>query len=97
MTTGHFLDYEGPAAIDGVEFPFVRLRESLDGRLRSWEGSARMSAADVPEGFSPQLAGNDAVPVELPDGRQGQVLVTNVHFDGSRWTLHLMGTGPAPA
>lgn len=97
MTTGQFLDYDGPAAIDEVEFPAVRLREYLDGNLRGWEGMARVSTAGTPEGFSPNFAGNDPVTVELPDGRLGQALVTNVAFDGSSWTLHLTGTGPAPA
>lgn len=96
MSTGQPLDYEGPAAINGVEFSEVRLREYLDGHLRGWEGTSRIPAARIPEGFSPNFAGNDPVPVELPDGRHGMALVTNVSFDGTTWTIDLTGTGPAP-
>lgn len=54
-----------------------------------------MPAARAPEGFTPSLA-TDPVPVELPDGRHGKALVTNISFDGTGWTVELTGTGPAP-
>ncbi|WP_329376250.1 hypothetical protein [Streptomyces sp. NBC_01483] len=96
MTDGQFLHYDGPAAIDGTKFPTVSLREHRDGGLRSWDGSASMAVSQAPQGFAPDLSASDAVPVELPDGRHGKALVTNIHFDGSVWRLELTGTGPAP-
>jgi len=97
MTEGQFLHYDGPAAIDGTEFQNVSLREHREsGALRSWDGSATMALSQAPEGYAPDLSGRDAVPVELPDGRHGKALVTNLHFDGSTWRLELTGTGPAP-
>lgn len=95
MPAGQFLDYHGPVAVDGVEFPTGRLSEHREGNLRAWEGSAWVAASRTPEGFSPSLAG-DPVPVELPDGRRGMALVSNVRFDGAYWRLDLTGTGPAP-
>lgn len=100
MTDGQFLHYDGPVAIGGVQYPIGRLREHRepvgdDGHLRSWDGAAWIVAARAPEGFSPNLA-TDPVPVELPDGRHGNALVTNVTFDGAYWKLELTGTGPAP-
>lgn len=96
MTDGQFLHYDGPAAIDGTQFPNVSLREHREGEMRSWDGSATMAASQTPEGFAPDLSSRDAVPVELPDGRHGKALVTNIRFDGRSWRLELTGTGPAP-
>lgn len=97
MTEGQFLHYDGPATIGGVEYPTARLREHRDqSGLRSWDGSAGIAASRTPEGFRPNLSGSDAVPVQLPDGRHGKALVTNISFDGSYWSLELAGTGPAP-
>lgn len=97
MTNGQFLHYDGPAAIDGTEFPNVSLREHREGGgLRSWDGAATMTVSEAPEGFAPALASRDAVRVELPDGRQGKALLTNIRFDGRSWHLELTGTGPAP-
>lgn len=96
MANGQFLYYDGPATIDGTEFPVVSLREHREGEMRSWDGTASMPVSQAPNGFAPDLSGRDAVPVELPDGRHGKALVTNTHFDGSTWRLELTGTGPAP-
>lgn len=95
MTEGQFLHYDGPAVIDGMEFPSVSLREQRDGGLRSWSGAATLTVSQAP-GFAPDLSHQDAVPVELPDGRHGKALVTNIHFNGSVWRLELTGTGPTP-
>jgi hypothetical protein len=101
VTEGQFLHYDGPVAIDGTEFPIASLREHRDsaaegGWLKSWDGSAWLAASKAPEGFRPELSGSDPVPVELPDGRHGKVLVTNVSFDGACWKLELAGTGWPP-
>jgi hypothetical protein len=96
MTDGQFLYYDGSAVINGVDWPSVSLREHRDGGLRSWDGTARMSPSQAPDGFAPDLSSRDAETVELPDGRHGKALITNIHFDGSVWRLELTGTGPAP-
>jgi hypothetical protein len=89
--------YSGSAVIGGVQLPNVRLHENAsDGGLRSWEGSARFSAGDTPDGFPGDLEGPESAPIELPDGRTGQVLVTSIGFNGAHWTVGLLGTGPAP-
>ncbi|SDM46778.1 hypothetical protein SAMN04487981_101617 [Streptomyces sp. cf386] len=89
--------YSGSATIGGVQLPNVRLQENApDGGLRSWEGSARFSASDTPEGFPGDLEGPQSVLIELPDGRTGQVLVTSIGFNGAHWSVGLLGTGPAP-
>lgn len=95
MTDGQFLHYDGPVTIDGVQYPTARLREHRDDYLRSWDGAAWVAASSTPKGFSPSLA-TDPVPVELPDGRHGNALITNISFDGACWKLELAGTGPAP-
>lgn len=96
MTDGKFLHYDGPAAIDGTDFPSVSLREHREqGGLFSWNGSATMAVGQAPAGFTPELA-TDAVLVELPDGRHGKALVTNILFNGQGWQMELTGTGPAP-
>ncbi len=92
----HF-SYSGPATVDGVRLPNVRLQENpRDGGLRSWEGSASFSVADAPDGFPSNLALGKMASVELPDGRAGQALVTNVVFNGGQWDVELQGSGPAP-
>lgn len=96
VTDGQFLHYDGPADIGGITWPNVRLREHRDGGLRSWDGSASMAVSQAPAGFAPALSQPDPDAVELPDGRRGKALVTNIHFDGSEWHLELTGTGPAP-
>jgi hypothetical protein len=90
--------YSGPATVGGIQLPNVRLHETTDpgGGLRSWEGTARFHATETPEGFPGDLQGPQSVLVELPDGRTGQVLVTNVDFTGALWIVGLLGTGPAP-
>jgi hypothetical protein len=89
--------YRGPATIDGVTFPLVQLHEEApDGGLRSWEGSTSFAASNPPAGFSPNVGNAGAVTVELPDDRQGQLLVTDTHFDGQTWTLNFQGTGRPP-
>ncbi|MFB7399772.1 hypothetical protein ACFCZR_06330 [Streptomyces rubiginosohelvolus] len=95
MTNERF-HYRGPALLDGIEFPDVRLREERDGGLRSWEGETSFPASAPPSGFSPDLAHAGTVAVRLPDGREGNALVTNLSFDGASWSLSLQGTGPAP-
>jgi hypothetical protein len=96
MGEGQFLHYDGSATIDGVGWPSVSLREHRDGEMRSWDGSAVMAVSEAPAGFAPDLSSNEPGTVELPDGRHGKALVTNIHFDGSTWRLELTGTGPAP-
>ena len=89
--------YHGPATVGGVRLPNVGLQENLpDGGLRSLEGSASFPAADAPAGFPADLDLGSVASVELPDGRTGQVLITNTAFDGRQWTVELQGTGPAP-
>lgn len=96
MSTERF-HYSGPAEIDRVSFPEVQFQERpSEGRLRSWEGATSFSAANTPVGFTANMGGSGPVTVQLPDGRQGQAFVSNVGFDGSRWTVDLMGTGPTP-
>ncbi|MFD7615744.1 hypothetical protein [Streptomyces sp. NPDC059802] len=97
MSQGQFLRYDGPVSIGGVKYSPARLREHRDhsGR-RSWDGAAWIVASRTPKGYKPDLSGNDSVPVELPDGRHGNALVTNVSFDGAYFKLELTGTGPAP-
>ncbi|WP_406200109.1 hypothetical protein OG331_25150 [Streptomyces sp. NBC_01017] len=88
--------YSGSAVIDGVQLPNVRLQENPpEGGLRSWEGSAVFHVSEAPEGFPANLDLNSPVLIELADGRRGQVLGF-VNFDGTRWTIDLQGTGPAP-
>lgn len=84
--------YSGPATIDGVQFPNV----DLHGDTRDWEGVTSFPASSAPAGFSANISGGPLT-VELPDGRRGRALMSNVRFDGSRWTVDLTGTGPAPA
>lgn len=88
--------YRGPATIDGVAFPDVRLDEEREGGLRSWRGGASVAANNTPDGFSPDFGGDEAATITLPDGRSGQALVTSVGFDGRMWTIEMTGTGPAP-
>ena len=96
MTDGQLLDYSGPVAIGDVQYPTARLREHREqGGLRSWEGAAWIAVSRLPAGHEPSLA-TDAVPVELPDGRRGKALITNIVFDGAFFKLELTGTGPAP-
>lgn len=96
MTEEQFLHYDGPVAINGVQYQIARLREHREqSGLRSWDGAAWIAASRTPEGYKPNLT-TDPVPVELPDGRQGKALVTNIVFDGAFFKLELAGTGPAP-
>ena len=90
--------YRGPAVIDGVQFPVVLLQEDTGPgeHLRSWSGLSSFPNSAKPEGFT-GAPGEGPVSVELPEGRKGQVLVTEVQFDGRAWTVHFQGTGPAPA
>lgn len=89
--------YSGSATVDGVRLPNVRLRENpRDGGLRSWEGSASFSMTDAPDGFPSSLNVGNMAPLELPDGRAGQALITNVAFNGGHWVVELQGSGPAP-
>ncbi|MFH9823026.1 hypothetical protein [Streptomyces bobili] len=89
--------YRGPAVIDGVQFTGVDLQEDTGPgeHLRSWSGTTSFSANDAPQGFTGMPGGPFLI--ELPEGRSGQVLITNVHFDGHAWTVQLQGTGPTPA
>ncbi|MEU5323027.1 hypothetical protein AB0G67_40685 [Streptomyces sp. NPDC021056] len=97
MTEGQFLHYDGPVTVDGIKYPTARLREHREqSGLRSWDGAAWIAASRTPEGYKPSLSGNEPIPVELPDGRHGNALVTNVGFDGAYFKLELTGTGPAP-
>jgi hypothetical protein len=89
--------YSGSATISGMQIPNVRLQEGKEGEMRYWDGSATFPADETPEGFPGDLNGPQSVPIELPDGRTGQVLVTNVAFNGAHWMVDLMGTGPAPS
>lgn len=90
--------YRGPATIDGVQFSAVLLREDIEPgqTIRSWSGLSSFLADDKPQNFTGNMGQNGPVAVELPYGRRGQVLVSNIGFDGSAWTVHLTGTGPAP-
>ncbi|MEU6649497.1 hypothetical protein ABZ904_08620 [Streptomyces sp. NPDC046900] len=89
--------YSGSATIAGVPVPNVVLQEDApDGGLRSWRGLASFNVAEAPEGFPGELDTGGPVPVELHDGRTGEVLVRGIGFNGGRWTVDLLGTGPAP-
>lgn len=89
--------YSGSATVGGVTIPGVRLMENGPvGGLRSWGGSASVAIADAPGGFPGNLNSGDQHVIELSDGRKGNVLVTNVGFNGRAWTVELTGTGPAP-
>ncbi len=89
--------YRGSATIGGLLLPNVELRENAsDGGLRSWEGSASFPVSDAPEGFPRNFETGGPLPVELADGRRGEIFVQGVGFDGSRWNVDLLGTGPAP-
>lgn len=88
--------YYGPATIDGVDYPEVTLSEPPERGISSWTGTTSFSSASTPEGFSANVGIDNAVTVELPDGRLGQAFIS-VRFDGSHWTLDLTGTGPVPA
>ncbi|MFF1416556.1 hypothetical protein [Streptomyces sp. NPDC058280] len=97
--TNELFAYRGPAVVADIDFPDVELHEERDAGdavLRSWEGETSFLAAEVPTGFTPALMDSDIVTVRLPDGRQGQALVTDLQFDGQAWTMVLQGTGPAP-
>jgi len=91
--------YRGPAVIDGVQFTVVLLQEDTDPgeSLRSWRGVSSFLADAKPQGFTGNLGSNGPVEVELPEGRSGLALVTDIQFDGRAWTVHLQGTGPAPS
>lgn len=91
--------YRGPAVIDGVQFDLVLLQEdTAPGEFfRSWSGRSSFPADATPDGFAGDLGSDGPVQLELPEGRSGQVLVTDVQFDGRAWTVHLQGTGPAPS
>jgi len=91
--------YRGPAVIGGVQFAVVLLEEDTGPgeHLRSWTGMSSFPAAAAPQGFTGNLGSDGPVKVELPEGRSGQVLVTDVQFDGRAWTVRLQGTGPTPA
>ncbi|MEU6513666.1 hypothetical protein [Streptomyces sp. NPDC046978] len=90
--------YRGSAAIGGVTLPNVVFQETTqDGGLQSWEGAAAVPVSDTPDGFPGNVDTGQTVLVELPDGRKGDVIVTNLGFEGSQWTVQLLGTGPLPA
>ena len=91
--------YRGPAAIGGVQFAVVLLQEDTGPGefLQPWRGMTSFPASATPQGFTGNLGQDGPVTVELPDGRAGQVVVTDVQFDGRTWTVHLEGNGPAPA
>lgn len=91
--------YRGPAVIDGVQFALVLLQEDTGPgeSLRSWSGISSFRAEATPRGFAGNLGGDGPVKVELPEVRSGQVLVTNIQFDGRTWTVHFQGSGPAPS
>lgn len=90
--------YRGPASIGGVQFAVIFLQEDTGPgeSLRSWRGMSSFRNSDKPQGFTGNLGSDGPVTVELPDGRSGLALVADVQFDGSAWTVHLQGTGPAP-
>ncbi|QTU45630.1 hypothetical protein F3K20_12820 [Streptomyces scabiei] len=81
-----------------MPFPTVRLQETTgpEEGLRSWDGLSSFGVAEAPEGFPASLNAGETARVELPDGREGAVLVTNVGFANGAWTVHMQGTGPAP-
>lgn len=68
MTADARFNYRGPAAIGGIDFPAVCIREERDiiafvdadgieeqhGGMRSWEGETSFSASAVPERFTPK-------------------------------------------
>jgi hypothetical protein len=90
--------YEGPAIIGGVQFPHVSLHEErhpFDGfeYQRSWEGTARVPATAPPPLFG--MPNTPTLEVELPDGRKGKICAS-ARCDNGRWTLEIMGEGPAP-
>ncbi|MFE0036148.1 hypothetical protein [Streptomyces sp. NPDC059015] len=89
--------YAGPAVVGGVRFARVRLSENPPGEDGApWAGATSFRQEDEPEGFTPDMADDSPVTVELPDGRTAQALVVNVHFNGQGWTMELIGTGPLP-
>ncbi|WP_432041428.1 hypothetical protein [Streptomyces cadmiisoli] len=91
--------YRGPAVIDGIQFTIVLLQEDTapGESLRSWSGTSSFNPSEAPEGFTGNLGASGPVKIELPEGRDGLVIVTEVGFDGQAWTVHLQGTGPTPA
>lgn len=96
MNDGLFF-YEGPATIGGVAYTDVSLHEQRhpfdDSYVRSWEGTAV-----IPRPAEPPLFGMPNTPtleVELPDGRRGTACAS-ARWDEGRWTLDIIGEGPAP-
>ncbi|MFG2963568.1 hypothetical protein ACGFZS_09790 [Streptomyces sp. NPDC048288] len=91
--------YRGPAVIDGVQFAIVLLQEDTGAgeSLRTWSGMSSFVVSAAPDGFTGNLGSDGPVRIELPEGRKGLVLITDIQFDGRAWTVHLQGTGPAPA
>lgn len=90
--------YDGPATIDGITYPLVRLREETHpGGLRSWHGSLSVHAQNPPAGFTPpDMTRTGPTELRLADGRAGQAYMFP-SFNGTVWTLEITGTGPAPA
>lgn len=89
--------YEGPATIGGVAFIEVSLRERRDPfrtLLWTWEGTAVIPlTAGPPLRFG--MPDTPTLKLKLPDGRTGEVCGA-VRFDDGRWTLEIIGEGPAP-
>ncbi|MGW4886922.1 hypothetical protein [Streptomyces murinus] len=87
--------YRGSATVGGVQLPNVELQEkAVESGLQAWEGSARFAMTRAPDGFPGSLDINGRVLIELADGRRGEVFATNVEFDGTHWSVDLLGNGP---
>lgn len=89
--------YTGPAVIGGVPFDRVQLAESPPGEGGpAWAGATTFRQEEAPVGFTPRMAVDSPMVIGLPDGRTGEALVVNIHFNGQGWTMELIGSGPVP-
>lgn len=99
--------YDGPATINGVEFPDVHVGEHADSDgtviCKGWEGVATVSKTNAPAINSEWMnttAQKPSIEVLLPAGGSGQAHVTEAAFvddDGFRyWRICFAGVGPSP-
>ncbi|MFE1028996.1 hypothetical protein ACFW5I_31255 [Streptomyces sp. NPDC058818] len=93
MTAERF-SYTGPARIDGVHVPGVRLTEQSSDGGSFWSGSATFEIE--PPGFVERVGAAGTSLVRLADGREGHAVV-HASYVGRYWTLAITGIGPAPA